>query len=399
MFSLIMADTSRLPPILTRRRWLSATLLLAGLPAALRALEADEEVVPFADDGEFQSEVHPANPRVKCFDWRRLRGPLTPNEEFFVFHQTFAPRIDLAAWRLQIGGLVDRPGAFRLEDLARIAGPRREYEFTLECAGNLGRPEIMQGQVGNARWSGYSLSAVLRHCGVQAAAREAVFFGADQVRDSAGAAHGPHGRSVFVPDVIAGDALLATHMNGLPLPLEHGFPLRLILPGWYGMAQIKWLSRIEFIDRRYEGPHMSRNYHTLHVVPAADGEPLVLETSISRTRLKSVVARVTRRRRPDGWHGFVAGAAWGGGQPIERIEVRLDDGPWLPARIEASDQPHAWRLWSLEAGVLAPGRHTLVSRAIDRRGDVQPDPSEWRGSIRSAREDNAQWVRTIVVPG
>jgi len=228
----------RLNP-LTRRRWLGEALVLAGLPGLLRAGEPGEEAVAFADDADFQTEVHAGSPRVKCFDLRRLRGPITPIGEFFVFHQTTAPRVDAAKWRLEIGGLVERPGTFSLADLARIAGGKREVEFTLECAGNLPRPEIMQGQVSNARWSGFSLAAVLQHCGVQPGAREAVFFGADQVRDSAGVTHGPHARSVFVQDVLASDALLATHMNGEVLPVDHGFPMRLILPGWFGMAQIK----------------------------------------------------------------------------------------------------------------------------------------------------------------
>lgn len=384
---------------ITRRRWLTEALVLAGLPRALGALEPGEEPVAFADDGEFQTEVHAGSPRVKCFDLRRLRGPLTPNAEFFVFHQTTAPRVDLDAWRLEIGGLVERPGLFRLPDLARIAGAQRELEFTLECAGNLPRPEIMQGQVGNARWSGFSLAAVLEHCGVKAEAREAVFFGADQVRDSAGVAHGPHARSVFVPDVLTPDALLATHMNGEPLPVEHGFPLRLILPGWYGMAQIKWLTRIEFIDRRYEGPHMSRNYHTLQVLPTAGSEPIVLETSISRTRLKSVIARVTRRRRDRGWSYQVIGAAWGGALPVERVEVCVDRGAWRPAQIDERRGKHAWVLWSLPALELAPGRHALSARAVDVRGAVQPSPEAWQQGIRSARENNAQWERVIEIPG
>ena len=356
-------------------------------------------MIPFADDGTFQAELRGENPRVKCYDLRRLRTALTPNDEFFVFHQTGVPKIDLDAWRLEIGGLVERPAAFTLTQLERAAGPRQDLEYTLECAGNLPRPEIMNGQVGNARWSGYSLATLLKLCGVKAAAREAVFFGADQVRDSAGTAFGPHGRSVFVQDVLDSDALLATHMNGERLPADHGFPLRLILPGWYGMAQIKWLSQIEFIDRRYEGPHMSRNYHTLHVRPATGADPVVLETSISRTRLKSVVARVTRHRRNQSWQYRVSGAAWGGAAPIDRVEVRIDRGPWRAARIDERRGKHAWLLWSLDPAGLSPGRHTVTSRAVDIHGALQPTPEEWRSAIRSARENNSHWERVLDVPG
>jgi DMSO/TMAO reductase YedYZ molybdopterin-dependent catalytic subunit len=383
---------------ITRRRWLIDALALASLPGVLTALEPGEETIAFADDKDFQIELQPANPRVKCYDLRRLRTPLTPNDEFFVFHQTSVPAIDVEQWKLEIGGFVERPAAFTMAELARVAGPVRELEFTLECSGNLPRPEIMNGQIGNARWSGFSLAAVLKECGVKSEAREVVFFGADQVRDSSGVAFGPHGRSVFVQDVMNSDAMLATHMNGEPLPAEHGFPLRLILPGWYGMAQIKWLSRIQFIDRRYEGPHMSRNYHTLHVLPAMGQNPIVLETSISKTRLKSVVARVTRRRRGDVWVYRVSGAAWGGALPIRRVEIQVDGDSWRAAQIDDRRGKYAWLLWSFEAGGLPPGRHTLSSRAVDEEGNVQPSSDEWRGGIKSARENNSQWERVVEVP-
>jgi DMSO/TMAO reductase YedYZ molybdopterin-dependent catalytic subunit len=384
---------------LTRRRWLIEALALATLPHALGALEPGEESIDFSDYQDFRPELQPANPRVKCYDLRRLQGPVTPNAEFFVFHQTTVPPIDMAKWRLEIRGFVDRPATFSMTDLARVAGSMRELEFTLECSGNLPKPEIMNGQVGNARWAGYTLAAVLNHCGVKAEAREVIFFGADQVRDSAGVAFGPHGRSVFVPDVLNSDAILATQMNGEPLPPEHGFPLRLILPGWYGMAQIKWLSRIEFIDRRYEGPHMARNYHTLHLLPTSGQDPILLETSISKTRLKSVVAQVTRRRRNNASVYRVRGIGWGGALPIERVELQVDDRPWIAARIEERRGKYAWLTWSCDLTDLGPGRHTLTSRAIDANGTVQPTADEWKSEIRSARENNSQWQRVITIPG
>jgi DMSO/TMAO reductase YedYZ molybdopterin-dependent catalytic subunit len=383
----------------TRRRWLLEALALASLPGTIAALEPGEEVVSFLDDRQFQPGVREANPRVKCYDLRRLPEPVTPNANFFVFHQTTVPPIDIATWALQIGGLVARPATLDLAGLSRIAPAVHDLEFTLECAGNLPRPEIMNGQVGNARWSGFRLATVLHACGVKPEAREVVFFGADQVRDSAGVAFGPHGRSIFVQDIMDSEAILATHMNGEVLPADHGFPLRLIIPGWYGMAQIKWLSRIEVIDRRFEGAHMSRNYHTLHVVPGGSGEPLTIETSISKTRLKSVVARVTRRRQNDHWVYRVAGAAWGGPRRIERVDVQLDRGAWQATRIEERRGKYAWLMWSFETANLAPGRHVLCSRAIDDQGNVQPSHDERRSRIRSAREDNSQWEREIEIPG
>ena len=381
----------------TRREWLIEALAFGTLSCALAGAERGEEEIKFLDLDDFNVERQAANPRVKCYDWRRLAQPLTPTAEFFVFHQTTVPPIELEQWKLEIGGSVDRPATWGMKDLARVGGPMREIEVTLECAGNLPRPEIMNGQVGNARWSGFSLAALLKECGVKSEAREAVFFGADQVRDSAGVAFGPHGRSVFIQDLLNSDAILATHMNGEPLSPEHGFPLRLILPGWYGMAQIKWLSRIEFLDRRYEGPHMSRNYHSLHVLPSGT-EAIVLETSISKTRLKSAVARVVRRRRNGGWTYRVTGAAWGGAVPIDRVEIKVDEGSWQAVQFEARRGTYAWRLWSCDLAELAPGRHTLTSRAIDTQGLVQPSAEEWRKQIRSARENNSQWERVIEIP-
>lgn len=383
----------------TRRRWLMEALAVAAMPAVLKAMEPGEELIAFLDYNEFKSDRQAANPRVKCYDLRHLHEPVTPNAEFFVFHQTTVPAVEIDRWRLEIGGFVEQPASFTLAELAGVAGPSQEIEFTLECAGNLPRPEIMNGQIGHARWSGYNLAKLLNASRLKPEAREVVFFGADQVRDSAGVAYGPHGRSVFVQDALNSDAILATHMNGEPLPPEHGFPLRLILPGWYGMAQIKWLSRIEVMDRRYEGPHMSRNYHTLHVLPAKGEAPIVAETSISKTRLKSVVARVTRRRRDSIYLYKVSGAAWGGALPIERVELKVDDGAWFPVRIEARRGKYGWLMWSHELTDLRPGRHTLISRAIDSRGAIQPSVNEWSSAIRSARENNAQWERIIEIPG
>jgi DMSO/TMAO reductase YedYZ molybdopterin-dependent catalytic subunit len=179
-------------------------------------------------------------------------------------------------------------------------------------------------------------------------------------------------------------------MNGAPLPAEQGFPLRLVLPGWYGMAQVKWLTRIEVLDRRYEGQHMARNYHSLHRLD--DGT--FLDTSIARNRLKSVVARVSRQ----GKRYAISGAAWGGDARIRSVEVRVDRGPWRAASLDRREAEHAWLLWSIDWPDPSPGPHELVSRAIDEQGRVQPTREELKQRIASNREDHSQWVRRIVIP-
>ena len=377
--------------------WHRRSFLASSLALPLAALEPDEELVPFEDYlPAFSVEAQAANPRVKCFDLRRLTSWVTSAGEFFSFHQTQTPDGDGGTWRLRIGGLVRRPVELSLEDL-RKRSDCRDAAAVIECSGNSGDPRIMNGLVSNAVWTGVSLAAVLKECGVQPEAREVVFLGLDAEQDrkwEAGNAEylSPHGWSIFVEDALSPEPLLAFAMNGVPLPAEHGFPLRLILPGWYGMANIKWLARIEVIDRRYEGRHIARNYQTLRAVHSVDGT-VWLDTSISRNNLKSVIARVTRRAG----QYRISGAAWGGTAAITGVDVRMDGGPWRPAAMDRRDGGFGWLLWSMPWDNVAPGPHTLVSRARNARGEVQPARDELRRERVSNREDNSQWPRTITL--
>jgi DMSO/TMAO reductase YedYZ molybdopterin-dependent catalytic subunit len=386
----------------SRRRFLQWS---AGIPLSALALPADEEMVPFNDYGPgFNVEAQADNPRVKCFDLRRLTSWTTPSEDFFAFHQTQTVRADAGDWRLRIGGLVRRPAAFSLQDLLNRSD-RRDLAVTIECSGNSGDSRLMNGLVSNAVWTGVSLAAVLEECGVPPEAREVVFLGMDSEQEKKWEAGNdtylsPHGRSIYVQDAQSPENLLAFAMNGKPLPAEHGFPLRLVMPGWYGMAQVKWLTRIEVMDRRYEGRHMARNYQSLRAVQSPEGT-LWLDTSISRSNLKSVIARVTRRRTGTRFEYRIAGAAWGGPAKIERVEVQVDGGPWRPAhidpRIDQAGAGSAWSLWSLDWSDAAPGPHVLISRAANARGDIQPTRAELRNRLISNREDNSQWPRPVVI--
>jgi len=358
-------------------------------------------VVPFQDYGpEFSIEAQADNPRVKSFDLRRLDSSITPAADFFAFHQTQTVYVDAAAWRLRIGGLVKRPAEFSLQDLMNRTD-RRDLAVTVECSGNSGNPKIMNGLVSNAVWTGVGLAAILKECGVEPTAREAVFLGMDSEQEKkweAGNASypSPHGRSIFVQDALLPDSLLAFAMNGAPLPPEHGFPLRLILPGWYGVANVKWLTRIEIIDRRYEGRHMARNYQSLRAVKSPE-ETLWLDTSISRNNLKSVVARATRRRAGERFEYKITGAAWGGPARINSIEVQVDGGSWRPATIGQRSGDSAWLLWSFDWKDAAPGVHTLVSRATNALGEIQPTREELREKLIGNREDNSQWLRRVAI--
>ncbi len=379
----------------------AAAFAALGIPETVWALQDGEELVDFADyTDQFRVEFQQRNPRVRCFDLRRLTSWATPNDEFYAFHQTETMRVDASQWRLRIGGFVERPMEFTLEELKQRAD-KREEAVTLECSGNSPRPARMSGLLSNAVWSGIGLRSILTECRVKPEAREVVFLGMDMEKENKWQARGqeyeiPHGRSVYIQDALNPEAMLAYEMNGEPLPPDQGFPLRLILPGWYGMTQIKWLTRIEVLDRRYEGEHMARNYLSLRSVEAPEGT-IWLDTSISRNNMKSLVARVTRRPSGSGYAYRISGAAWGGRTPIEKVEVRVDEGPWRRATITDRRGKYAWMLWSVDWPAPSRGEHTLVSRATDANGRVQPPLDELRKDIASGRENYSQWPRPIVI--
>ena len=379
----------------------TAWLAALGIPESVWALQDGEEIVTFTDyTADFKINAQAANPTVRCYDLRTLTTWATPNDQFYAFHQGQTERVDPATFRLRISGLVERPLELTLDQL-KAASDRREEPVTLECSGNSTRPQRMSGLLSNGVWTGVGLAALLKQAGLKPEAREIVFLGLDMETEKKAAAGNrefatPHGRSMYVQDAINSEAMLAFALNGQPLPPEQGFPLRLILPGWYGMTQIKWLSRIHVLDRRYEGQHMTRNYLAVRAFDTDDG-PLWLDTSISKTNMKSVVARVTRRRAGSAWEYRITGPAWGGQVPIDHVDVQIDEGPWQRATLEATRGKHAWRLWSLTVKDLSSGQHKLASRATDATGKMQPTSEERRQTIASGREDFSIWTREIVV--
>jgi len=379
--------------MLDRRQFLaaSAAFALGHIPLELWALQDNEELIDFEDLQGFRTELRGAGPRIRCFDLRQLTSFLTPEEQFYTFHQTQTVQVNLADWKLRIDGFVENPKEFTLDQLKQRSD-QREKTVTLECAGNAAGPAA-NGLLSTGLWSGVGLASILKECRLQPEAREVAFFGMDLETEPGSSDAAAHGRSVYVQDALSDDAMLAFALNGKPLSAERGFPLRLILPGWYGMTQIKWLTRIEVLDRRYEGSHMARNYHTMRAMETP-AQGFWVETSISKTRLKSVVARVTRRKQADGSFQYrISGAAWGGQKPIGSVEVQIDGGSWLPAQAEKRTDPYAWWLWSFDWRDATPGPHTLVCRAIDLEGHTQPTEVEWRKSIKTARENNSQWPR------
>jgi DMSO/TMAO reductase YedYZ molybdopterin-dependent catalytic subunit len=275
------------------------------------------------------------------------------------------------------------------------ARPRQEVIFTVECSGNHGFP-FFTGGIGNARWAGTPLAPILTEAGVLENGIEVVFWGADEgeialhddIRDIKFKQN--FARSMSLSDAMDPKNILCYEMNGAALPAPNGFPLRLIAPGWYGIANAKWLTRIEIRDRRFMSLLMGRNYVTLREEDH-NGETVWAETSVGRARLKSAPARVTR---VDSDYRII-GAAWGA--PIERVEIKIDAGAWVPAAIDHSEEAEfAWKLWSLDWPKPSPGEHTITSRAIDTAGQIQPamdDP--WIAKKHTYWESNGQVTRRI----
>jgi DMSO/TMAO reductase YedYZ molybdopterin-dependent catalytic subunit len=310
--------------------------------------------------------------RPNMLDWETLDSWLTPQDQVFSVSHYNEPDVDAGSYRLEITGMVDRPRTLSLDELKSL--PQQDQLMTLECSGNGASPGFM-GAVYNSRWTGTALAPLLEECGIQAGATEVVFFGFDKQEETIRkvTVEVPFGRSMSVKDALELNTLLAHSRNGEALEKRNGAPLRLIVPGWYGIANVKWLRRIEVRNRRFMGRFMGRDYVTLRGERQGD-EVVFVESSVTRMNLKSIVARVTRRAAESGRIPLKAyGAVWGDGTEIERVEVRVDDGSWQPAKLD--DEPrskYCWRFFSIDLGPHDPGKHTVVSRAIDAKGRIQP---------------------------
>jgi DMSO/TMAO reductase YedYZ molybdopterin-dependent catalytic subunit len=361
-----------------------------GSSAALVA--ADEDIVPFTD---IPATFNPTPSATNRFlDIRTINGPFTPREQFFTTQHYGHPEVDPAAFRLKVTGLVERPKSLSLDEIRKMRSTELVAGF--ECSGNSARP--IQGLASNGRWTGVPLKTILDQAGVKAAAREFVFFGADHAEEEVEfraqkfKVEQQFGRSLSREHAMSPEPFLAYAMNGEPLTKHQGFPLRLLVPGWYGVANVKWLSHINVQEEQYLGKFQARWYRTLKG-ETLDGETQWKETAISHMRLKSVIARVSR----DGARHKVLGFVLNDGTPLKSVEVKVDDGPWQPATMDSeTSSKYSWKLFTYSWSGAKPGEHTLVSRATDVRGEVQPTAADLENK-KTFLEDNAQFPRKLVI--
>jgi sulfane dehydrogenase subunit SoxC len=311
-----------------------------------------------------------------------LRYDVTPSGLHYVLTHYDIPAGDPGSWQLEIGGAVGRPLRLSLAELMRR--PAVTSRVLLECAGNgraryeprpVSQPWLLEA-VGTAEWTGTPLAPLLEETGLSPDAVDVVFTGADH-----GVERGveqDYARGLPLAEALRPDVLLVWGMNGAPLPPQHGAPLRLLVPGWYGMAHVKWLTRIEVLREPFTGFQNATAYR-LKVDAHEDGEP------VTRIRPRALLA-------PPGWPDFMtrerfvragpvslSGRAWSGRAPVTRVEVSTDDGnSWTEADLTPADPAHpfAWRAWSYDWSA-EPGRWELVVRATDDAGETQPVEQVW----------------------
>jgi DMSO/TMAO reductase YedYZ molybdopterin-dependent catalytic subunit len=340
----------------------------------------------------------PADGARRALDLRKIDGLITPADQFFFIQHYDKPQIDKAAYRLKLTGLVSKPTDLSLADLQSMRAV--DVVNGYECSGN--SPRGMQGLSSCGRFTGVRLRDVLRRVGVDDKAREVVFFGADKgpedvvFRQTTLKVQQQFGRSITLENAMKPDPLLAWSLNGQPLDRDHGFPLRVIMPGWYGVANVKWLSEIHLQENRFLGNYQARWYRTVRAVGGTgeltDAATQFVETEISKLNVKSVIARVRKSTAGHTIHGFVLND----GTPLRSVEVRVDDGPWQRATLDPANTEYSWKLFSYRWQNATPGEHTLVSRTTDANGVVQPTATELARK-KTFLEDNSQFPRKVMI--
>jgi DMSO/TMAO reductase YedYZ molybdopterin-dependent catalytic subunit len=326
-----------------------------------------------------------------------LRYDLTPVGLHYLLIHYDMPYVDPGQFALTVTGRVGRPLRLSLAELRRR--PRVTRRVTLECAGNgralldprpVSQPWLTEA-VGTAEWTGTPLAPLLHEAGLDREALEVVFTGAD--RGIERGVEQDYQRSLPLAEALREEVLLADQMNGVPLPPQHGAPLRLVVPGWYGMAHVKWLREITVVDTPFDGFQHAVAYR-LRQHPDEPGEPVTRMEPRALLRPPGIPDFMSRKRSLGTGRTTLDGRAWSGHGSVTRVEVTTDGGAtWTDAVLEGHDgAPWQWRRWWLEWDA-TPGRHVLSARATDSTGRTQPATQPWnRGGFAN---NQAQRVEVV----
>ena len=328
-----------------------------------------------------------------------LRYAVTPIGLHYLLIHFDIPAVDPHNWALTIGGHVRHALRLNLEELR--ARPSTTIAVTLECAGNgrarlsprpLSQPWLVEA-VGTAEWTGTSLRALLDEAEPLGNTGDVVFTGLD--RGIQGGIEQQYERSLPVAECHRDEILIAYAMNGQPLPPQHGFPVRLVVPGWYGMAHVKWLRAITVLDDSFAGYQQAAAYHfrlsddepgvpVTRILPRALMVPPGIPDFMSRVRFLGLAQHI------------LTGRAWSGCASITKVEVSVDGGlTWTEATLGDSVSPYSWRSWSYVWDATNPGEYELCVRATDGAGNVQPATQNW--NREGVQNNSVQRVRVVVV--
>jgi DMSO/TMAO reductase YedYZ molybdopterin-dependent catalytic subunit len=308
----------------------------------------------------------------------QLEPDLTPTSAFYVRCHFSLPPAERIAAQLTVGGNVEHPLELSLDDLRALSA--RTLVSTMECAGNgrTGLAPLPGGEpwqthaLGTARWTGVPLKAVLDKAGLRPGTREILAVGVDRGQPEDAPAAIDYERALPLDKALDPDTLLAWEMNDAPLTREHGAPLRLIVPDWYGMASVKWLARLEAREAPFDGYYQAERYI---YQDAADGSPT---RPVTRMRVKSIITSPVDGAQVARGPVTLRGRAWSGEAPIATVEVAARGGDaWEPARLLGGPSVHAWTAWEYTWQPPAPGRHALRVRATDAARNQQPDVGLW----------------------
>lgn len=306
-----------------------------------------------------------------------LQSWLTPNPLFYIRNHYLIPEAEITSdWNLQLDGHVDNDLSFSLKDFRKY--PKQTLPITLECAGNNRsdlKPQVpgnpfQNGAVSNAIWAGIPLSVLLESAGVKPGAVEVLFEGLDTGSPAPDEQTQPYLRSLPIDVAMHPDTLLAYEMNGEVLSQEHGYPIRLIVPGWYGMASVKWLRRICVLQENFEGFFQKDRY----IVENEQGGT----TPVSTMHVKSLISWPESNSTLPLQSHNVSGMAWSGFAHIKKVEVSDDGGKtWTDADLVGPRYRYAWQQWNFGWSPQSPGHYTLVARALDEDGNIQPLETRW----------------------
>ena len=374
-----LVEITKLDTVFKRARVVAAPVSTAATPInpdALNALEPEEAYQQAFVAGMVVHRAHPLN--CETFIPALIGGVVMPNQRFYVRNHFQIPQLDASSWRLNVVGLVERPLSLSLRDIVKM--PSHTQFVTLECAGNgrsLLSPRVNGeqwnlGAVSTAEWTGVSLAEVLDRAGVKTGAREVVFRGADSGKLDASSEPIRFERSLRMDDAQGSGVLLAYAMNGETLPILHGYPLRVIVPGWYAVASLKWLMEIDVINGEFSGHYQTEAYF----FEWQRGGQLVREP-VSLQRVRSLITEPEPDTEVELGELPIRGVAWSGAAPIARIEVRIGGGPWRDARLVGERKRHSWQGWELIAHLEQPGSTVISARATDMAGRTQPESPEW----------------------